>query len=148
MKGMVLEYVFVIAVAVVVILVGIGIATNVISPGVVPKTDQVVDVKYACIQYNETTVGFESFKTLLYGFLTDQCKYFTGNLKETVTVDDLKRAVKEIDKSVSVIILPMCEMPTVEAHNLYFCCKENLEKGKTFNITRKEIKNSDVLICQ
>jgi len=148
MKGMVLEYVFAITVAIVVILVGIGIAANVIGPGIVPKMDQVVDVEYACIQYNETKITFESFKTLLYGFLTDQCKYFVGEVKETVTMDDLKRAVKEIDKSVSVIVLPACEMPTVGAHNLYVCCKETLGKDVNFNITRKEIKNSDVLLCQ
>jgi len=148
MKGVALEYIFVIVVAVVVIFVGIGIMTNVIKPGIIPRTNQVVDVKYACIQYNETKISFENFKTLLYGFLTDQCKYFVGELKETITVDDLKSAAKEIDETVDVILLSNCELPTISAHNLYVYCNETLEKDKTFNITRKEIKNSDVLICQ
>lgn len=148
MKGMALEYIFVIFIAVVVIIVGVGILTNIINPGIVPQTNQVVDVRYACVQYNETKITFENFKTLLYGFLTDQCKYFFGEPKETITFDDLKRAAKEIDKSVNVILLSNCRAPTISAHNLYVCCSENLEKDKTINITRKEIKNSDVLVCQ
>ena len=148
MKGIALEYVFVIFVVVVAILVGIGIMTNVITPGIIPRTNQIVDVRYACIQYNETKINFESFETLLYGFLTDQCKYFVGELKEAATVDDLKRVAKEIDETVDVVLLSRCELPTISAHNIYLCCNETLEKNKTFNITRKEIKNSDVLICQ
>jgi len=148
MKGMALEYVFVILLAVVAVVVGISIATNIISPRIIPRTNQVVDVKYACVQYNETNITFENLKILLYGFLTDQCKYFVGKIKETVTVDDLNRAAKEIDEDVDVILLSSCELPTISAHNLYVCCNNTIEKDKTFNITRKEIKNSDVLICQ
>lgn len=148
MKGMALEYVFVILVGVVVFVVGVGIAKNILNPGSFPQTDHSVDVRYACIQYNESEIGFENFKTLLYGFLTGQCKYFVGELREGATIDDMKRAVKEIDKTVNVILLSSCESPTINAHNLYVCCNETLEKYKTFNITRKELKNSDVLICQ
>jgi hypothetical protein len=148
MKGMALEYVFVVIVAVVAIVVGISMLTNIISPGIIPPMNQVVDVKYACAQYNETKITFENLKTLLYGFLTDQCKYFVGELKETATIDDLKRAAKEINKNIAVVVLSSCELPTISAHNLYIYCNSTLEKDKTFNITRKEIKYSDVLICQ
>jgi hypothetical protein len=148
MKGMALKYVFAIIVAVVVILVSIGILRNIIGPGVIPQTNQIIDVRYACVQYNDTRITFGNFKTLLYGFLTDQCKYFVGRLKEAATVDNLKEAVKEIDENVDVFLLSGCELPTISAHNLYLCCNSTLDKDKTFNITRKEIKNSDVLICQ
>ena len=148
MKGMALEYAFIIIIVVVVIVVGVAILRAFINPGNIPPTDQVVDVKYACVQYNETRVGLEDFKTLLYGFLTDQCRIFVGELKQTVSIDDLKGMVKEIDGSINVIALPSCEMPTIQAHNLYVYFNESLKRSKSFNITRKEIKNSDVLICQ
>jgi hypothetical protein len=148
MKGIALGYVFTVVVLVVAIVVAVGIIMNFLNPGIIPPANHVVDVRYACIQYNETKISFESFKILLYGFLTDQCKYFVGELRDTATTDDLVRVSKEIDENVNVILLSSCETPTTAAHNLYVCCSGNLEKDKTFNITRKEIKNSDVLICQ
>lgn len=143
---MALEYVFAVIVAVVFIFVSVSI--SILKPDIIPNTNHVIDVRYACVQYNDTEIDFESFKTLLYGFMTDQCKYFTGKLKQSATIDDLKRAATEIDKKVNVVTLSSCEMPTAAAGNLYLCCSEVLEKDKTFNITRKEITNSDVLICQ
>jgi len=145
---MTLEYVFAILIAVVVFFVSISIIRNATNPNVVPQIGHPVDVRYACGQYNETSISFETFKTLLYGFLTGQCKHFVGELNDGVTIDDLRRAAKEIDETAGVISLTSCESPTVNAHNIYFCCNETLEKHKVFNITGNGIKNSDVLICQ
>ena len=148
MKGIALEYIFVIFVAVVVIIVTVAIMTGLISPGLIPPINNVVDVRYACIQYNETRVSSENFKVLLYGFLTSQCKYFMGELQNTVTADYLKNAVKEIDKDVNVVFLSSCSSPPIPTHTLFVCCNQTLEKDKTFNMTAKQIKDSDVLICQ
>jgi hypothetical protein len=122
--------------------------TDLINPGLIPPWNQIVDVRYACVQYNETKVSPENFKILLYGFLTDQCKNFVGELQYTSTSAYLSNMVKDIDKNVNVVFLSNCSSPTLAAHNVYVCCNRTLEKDKTFNITAKQIKNSDVLICQ
>jgi hypothetical protein len=147
MKGMALEYPFTLIVAVVVILVMIGIIATVLKGKLIPEDTNIVDVRYACSQLNNSQISYDNFKVLVYGFFTEQCKNFVGKLKETVTLQDMERAVEEVDERIKVIQVSECSMPTVSARTLYVCCGESLEKNKVINIVRKEIKNSDVLIC-
>jgi hypothetical protein len=147
MKGLAVGYIFVIFVAIVLLVIFISIITNLFKFPI-PSVNYPIDVKYACSQYNGTEISIENLETVLYGFLTDQCNNFSGRLKQTITASDLRRIVDEIDKSVNIIILDICRLPTINSHTLYLCCDEILEEGKSFNTTRKEIKYSDVLICE
>jgi len=147
MKGMALEYVFATVVAVVVIFVMIEIISTILKGKLIPENPNIVDVRYACSQLNNTQISYENFKTLVYGFFTEQCKNFVGRLKESVTLEDMQRAVKEVDEKIKVIPISECGFPTISARTLYVCCGNVLEKNKVINIVRKEIKNSDVLVC-
>jgi hypothetical protein len=147
MKGIALEYVFAIAIVIVVTLVSIGIIIGIIKPELIPEFRVVTDVKYACSEYNNTKITFEDFKTVLYGFLTDQCNNFSSELKQEITLEDIERAVKEVDGKIEVIQLSDCHFLSTNTHSVYTCCGNIFEAGKKINITRREIKNSDVLIC-
>jgi hypothetical protein len=147
MRGMALEYPFVMLVAFVVIIVVIGIVATVLKGRFVPEDGNPIDVRYACSNLNNSQISYDNFKTLIYGFFTEQCKNFVGELKETVTFEDMQRAVQEIDEKIKIVKISECSLPTVSARTLYVCCGEVLEKNKVINIIRKEIKNSDVLIC-
>lgn len=147
MKGIATEYVFAVAVAIVVILVSIGIVINSINPELIPRFRFISDVRYACAQYNNTQINFENFKTVLYGFLTDQCNNFSAELKQGITLDDIQRAVEETESKTEVIQLDYCHFLETNIHAIYTCCKNTFEAGEKINITRREIKNSDVLIC-
>jgi len=147
MKGIALEYVFIIVVMVVVILVSISIIVGVIKPELLPEFRVVTDVRYACSEYNSTQITFENFKTVLYGFLTDQCNNFSAELRQDITFEDIKRAAKEVDRKIEVVQLSSCHFLGTNTHSVYTCCDDIFETGKKINITRREIKNSDVLIC-
>jgi hypothetical protein len=147
MKGIALEYVFAFAVVIVVILISISIITGLIKPELIPEFRVVTDVRYACSRYNNTKITFENFKTVLYGFLTDQCNNFSAELSQDITLEDLERAVKEVDRRIEVIQLSECHFLGTNTHSVYTCCGNVFEAGKNINITRREIKYSDVLIC-
>lgn len=146
--ALILEYPFIMVVFVVFIVIATTLVyfylhrlpTNTNSPP--------IDVRYACSDYNNTAINFDEFKTLVYGFLTDQCEFFNGTLSDRVTLDDLKSIAGGINSSTNVIQLTTCQLPTFNAHNLYYCCNSSLETNEIINISRKEIKNSDVLICE
>ena len=148
MKGMVLEYPFTLALVVVVIMVAIGIVLAIMNQFSVKPPSFPTDVRYSCIQFNNTNIRFDDLRIVLYGFLTDQCNNFTASLIHTVGMQDLQRVANEIDKSIKVINITECKLPNFDTHTLYLCCKQELDRNEVFNITRKEIKNSDVLICE
>jgi hypothetical protein len=147
MKALVLEYPFAILVAVLVILVSISLIIKIFKPELIPKIQTEANVTYACAQYNNSRIKFQVFKTILYGFLKAQCNNFSATLDEGMSFDDLARAVKEIDERVQVVEFWRCSLPETNTGSVYVCCKNFFEAGENINITRREIKNSDVLIC-
>jgi hypothetical protein len=147
MKALALEYPFTILVAVVVILVSISIVITVIKPELIPRIQIETDVKYVCVQYNNSKINFQNLKTVIYGFLKGQCNSFFAVLEEGLSFDDIKRVVNEIDEKIQVIEFQKCSLPETNTGNVYVCCKKFFGVGEKINITRREIKNSDVLIC-
>jgi hypothetical protein len=147
MKALILEYPFTILIAALVILISISLVLITIKPEIIPSFRVITDVRYVCVQYNNTRIKFENFKTILYGFLTDQCNNFSATLEEGMSFDDISRAVREIDKRVQVVELEKCNFPETNTGSVYVCCKNFFIPGENINITRKQIKNSDVLIC-
>jgi hypothetical protein len=113
----------------------------------VPKIQFVSDVRYACAQYNGTRISFDNFKTVLYGFITGQCNNFSAELGQGITIDDIKRVAEESEKGIQVVQLSSCHFLETNTHTIYTCCSDLFESGKNINITRRQIKNSDVLIC-
>lgn len=144
----VLEWPFAILIAVIVILIAIGILLNFFKQLIFPELKVKVDVRYACFEYNNSEITYENFKILLYGFLTGQCNNFFANLSQGITLDDIRRTAKEIDEEINVIDVDFCKLPSVNSYSVYVCCNDVLDAGKTINITRREIINSDVLICK
>jgi hypothetical protein len=147
MKALALEYPFTILIAVIVIIVSISMIITIIKPELIPKIPIETDVRYACSKYNNSAIKFENFKVILYGFLKSQCNNFSAILEEGISFDDIVRAVNGIDEKVQVIEFNKCSLPETNTGNVYVCCKKFFGVGEKINITRREIKNSDVLIC-
>ena len=147
MKALALEYPFTILIVIIMIVISISIIITVIKPELIPKIQVETDVRYACSKYNNSAIRFENFKTILYGFLKNQCNNFSATLEESMSFDDIERAVKEIDEKVQVVELNKCRFPETNTGSVYVCCKNFFTAGEKVNITRREIKNSDVLIC-
>lgn len=146
MKGLALEYPFVILIAVFVILFSISILLLILKPEIIPRIDFTSDLRYACSKYNNSEINSEDFEVILYGFLYGQCNNFNASLKEQLSFDDLRRIVKRIDKNLEVFELNECKFPLTPTHSVY---AHNLpfEVGRKISIYRKEIEKSDVLIC-
>jgi hypothetical protein len=105
-----------------------------------------VDVGYACIQLNNTEISSQDFEDIMYGFLTGQCNNFSAKTSQRMTISDVSRVVKSIDNSVEVIKIGECTLPSVKTHTVYLNFSE-IEEGRNIYLVRKEIYNSDVLIC-
>jgi len=148
MKGFVLKWPVKILIVFLIILVSILIFQNLLSELFVPPLDLHIDAKYACVNYNNSKINQDKFEAVLYAFLTDQCNNFFANLEQGISFEDIERIIARIDESVIVIRIDSCKLPSVNSHSVYVCCSDFLEAGKAINITRREIKNSDVLICE
>ncbi|MDI6825839.1 MAG: hypothetical protein QMD36_01430 [Candidatus Aenigmarchaeota archaeon] len=148
MKGLALNYLFLLLIVVVFIVVGIGILRYFYGG---TKLDQneityPMDVRYTCIQINNTEISFQDFQDVLYGFLTGQCNDFSAKTSQRMTLSDVNRAVKAIDSSVEVIKINECMLPSVNTHTVYLNFSE-IEEGRNIYLARREIDDSDVLIC-
>lgn len=111
----------------------------------IPSIDGSIDVRYACVSYNNTKIGLEEFETILYGFMTDQCNNMFFELREEVTEKDIKRIAGEIN----VVKIKECKLPKVNTNTLYLVLDDDrFNIGKIVNITRREIRKSDILICE
>ncbi len=147
MKGNALEYIFIALLAIVFIVVVISIIKNFLRPEVIPKEKRIIDVRYACSKYNNSRINYENFKTVLYGFLTDQCNNFSAVLDQKIRFEDIAKSVKEIDEKREIIKLSYCHFLETNTGSVYTCCRDSFEMGEKINITRREIKYSDILIC-
>jgi len=148
MKGLTLNYVFLSLIVLVFIVVAIAILrhfyeqTNIDQDGITHP----IDVRYTCIQLNNTEINFQDFQDIIYGFLTDQCNDFSAKIDQSITLSDVNRAVKAIDKSVEVIKINECVLPSVNSHSVYLNFSK-VEEGRNIYLGRREIDNSDLLIC-
>ncbi|MEM5867821.1 MAG: hypothetical protein QXG39_07870 [Candidatus Aenigmatarchaeota archaeon] len=147
MKGLTLDYVFVMMVGVAVICVAVAIIAGFLKPEFIFKPKWITEVKYACSKYNNSKINLENLKVVIYGFLTGQCNDFYSQLTQDIKFEDVKRIVGEIDGKVNVILLRECEFLKTNTHSVYVCC-DKFESGESINIKRREIKNSDVLVCK
>ncbi|MEM5829289.1 MAG: hypothetical protein QW040_00425 [Candidatus Aenigmatarchaeota archaeon] len=147
MKGIALEYISAITITVFVICISIAFITGIIKPEFILRPKDFTNAKYTCSQYNNSKINLENLKVVLYGFLTDQCNNFHSTLSQDVTFEDIERVVKEIDKGINLIKLTECKFLETNTHSVYICCDNSFLTGESINITRREIKNSDVLIC-
>jgi hypothetical protein len=148
MKGLALNYVFLLFIVLVFIVVAIGILRYFYEQTNVDQNDitHPIDVRYTCIQLNNTEISFQDFQDILYGFLTSQCNSLTAKMGQKITSSDISRAVKAIDKSVEVIKINECILPNVNSHTVYLNFSE-IEEGRNIYLGRREIDNSDLLIC-
>jgi len=146
MKGLALEYPFIILIAVFVILISVSLLISIFKPEIIPNIDFDGDVKYACSKYNNSEINSEELEVVLYGFLKGQCNNFSAFLKESLSFEDLKRMIKRIDKSVEVFEVSKCEFSITSTHSVYVY-NPPFEVGKKISIFRKEVDKSDVLVC-
>jgi hypothetical protein len=148
MKGLTLNYIFLLLLVLVFIGVAIGIIMYFYGQNKVDKDDIVhpVDVKYTCVQLNNTKISFQDFQDILYGFITSQCNDFSAKTDQKITFSDIDRAVKSIDQSIEVVKINECRMPSVNTHTVYMNFSE-VGEGRNIYLVRREIDNSDLLIC-
>lgn len=148
MKGIALEYVFLLFLFLLVVMIGIGIIKHFYRQveNKPIKVDFPPNVEYVCLYLNDTKISFQDFQDVLYGFLTGRCNDFQAEVTERITFDDIERVVDVIDPSTQVIKVNECVLPGINAHNVYVNFTEIEEKRKIY-LKGREIKNSDVLIC-
>lgn len=148
MKGLALEYPVSILILLMVVVVAIGVIMYFSSQAEHDsnKIDLPADVKYACTQLNDTKMSFQDFQSILYGFLTGQCNNFVAETKQRITASDIERVTKSIDSTVQVIQINKCKLPDVNSHKVYINFSI-IDEDHNIYLTRKEIDNSDVLIC-
>ncbi len=108
--------------------------------------DITADVKYMCIQLNDTQISFQDFQDILYGFMTDQCDEFYATTKENLNIDDIKRVAAVVDYSVQVIRINKCKLPEVNSGNI-FVNFSVINANSNLYLKRRKINNSDILIC-
>ena len=148
MKGLVLNYLFLVIILFIFLVVGIGIVNYFYQGTNFDKNEfkPPIDVSYTCIQLNNTEISFQDFQDVLYGFLTGQCNDFSAITTQGMSLSDVDRAVKAIDSSVSVLKIEECVLPGVNSHTVYLNFSE-IKSERNIYLTRREIDNSDVLIC-
>jgi hypothetical protein len=141
-----LKYVAAVIVALVVVVVFLSFYIGLFKTK--PTVNQHVDVRYACVNLNKTTISKSDLETILYGFLTDQCYYFEAKLGEKLQISDLEKMVSSIDETIKVLPKKECRLPLTSTKTVFVCCSEILEAGKSINISKSQISYSDVLICE
>jgi len=146
MKGFALDLTATLFILIVVIFVSIGIIFNYFNQ-ISPVNVEPTDVKYACSQLNNSQASLDDFKLLMYGFLTSQCEQVKVQLKQKITINDIERAVAEIDKKSNVVYVSSCKLPSVSSHSVLVCCEQWFDENKVINISRRKLYNSDVLVC-
>ena len=104
------------------------------------------NTQYLCVQLNETEIDFEDFQDILYSFLKGECNDFYAKTNQRITYTDIKRFVNTIDSSIQIIQIDECILPTVNTHTVYVNFTEIEVEGNIY-LKRREIDNSDVLIC-
>jgi len=147
MKGLALNYLFLLVIVIIFIIVGVSIVRYFYEHIKPDQNDNTkVDVRYACIQLNNTEINSQDFEDVMYGFLTGQCNNFSAKTSQRMTISDINRVVKSIDNSVEVIKIGECKLPSVKTHTVYLNFSE-IEEGRNIYLVGREIYNSDVLIC-
>lgn len=151
LKGFVLETPFHFLLMIVIIAVALMLVTGGYKQLIKykPPVSQVIDVRYACFQYNETEVNMEQLKTLLYGFITEQCNSVVVILKEAVSISDIEKIVREIDENVLVIRKSDCNFPSFNTHSVYvYSVADVIPQRKTINMVKRNLYKGDVLTCE
>ena len=147
MKGLVLKYPILILIVIVVIIVSIEILKYFSEQVDYPNDINFPsNAQYLCVQLNDTEIDFEDFQDVLYGFLKGQCNDFFAKTKQRINIDDIKRFINTMDSSIQVIQIDECILPKVNTHTVYVNFNE-IERERNIYLKRREIDNSDVLIC-
>lgn len=145
MLGLALKQIFILFITLVFIVAMVSFILKIYKSWEILSIDGSVDVRYACVSYNNTKIGLEEFETILYGFMTNQCDDMFFELREEVMEKDVKKIAGEIN----VVKIEECKLPKVNTNTLYLVLDDDrFNTGKIVNITKREIKNSDVLICE
>jgi len=145
MKGLSMEYLALSILFLAVIILGIGMITHFQKQS--PKIEQPkYDVRYLCAQLNGSQINFDEFKDVLYGFLTSQCTEFEANVSSKITVDDIKSFVNSWS-DIRVVLIDECSLPSVNSNTIYINFEE-IEINHKIYLKRKEIMDSDILICE
>jgi len=144
MKGLSLEYVAYAVIFVVVVLVGIQLIK---SFGRAPeiKTPR-YNVTYNCLRLNDTEIDKTDLQDVIYGFLSEQCKDFYATSLQRITAADVERLVHSFNKNIKVIRIQDCKFPPVNSGN-FFINFDAIEKKEKIYLSRKNIINSDIIMC-
>lgn len=144
LKGLALKYPFILILTLIFIFATSSYLLKLFLKARVPKTNYYADVKYACSIYNNGEVGMEELRTVIYGFLTEQCNEFSAKLKEDLDVEDIESIVGK-----KVVEIDECKLPKVNTGSVYvFTDDWTFNKGNFIEIKRREIRNGDLLICE
>ncbi|MEM5878580.1 MAG: hypothetical protein QXF12_06925 [Candidatus Aenigmatarchaeota archaeon] len=144
MKGFHLNYVFYAIIFVVFIYVSVLIIKNIAKP---PKNvDYSIDSSYFCNNMNGATVSKGEFSDVLASFIIGNCKEVTVYVSEGLTFQDLKQMANQLDKDRNVLKIDECELFSINTGSI-FANFDEAESNDKIYLNRKEILNSDILVC-
>jgi len=140
---MAFKYVFMVFLILVFLLTVVSYMERLYVHTKVPKSPVELDVRYVCVNYNDSYVDKETLETILYGVSAGQCKYVVFRLSESVSVGELEKMLGK-----ESLPLSNCELPKLDTGSFYYIGEEVLEEGTLVNVTGRGMEGGDVLVCE
>lgn len=144
MKGFHLSYIFYIVLFIVFAYVSILLVKNIAKP---PRDiDYDIDSSYFCNSINEAVVSKSEFHDILASFVIGNCKEAYVYVSEGISFKEIQDMIYGLDKSRNVLKTQECEFFSVNTGNVFVSFDEAEPNDKIY-LNRKEILNSDILVC-
>ncbi len=146
MKGLALEYIFGIFLLTVLVIISTGMMFSFFKQSKNNEFTPVENATYLCNFLNNNEISFEDFKSILYGFVNNQCFEFKAKLKERVTFEDIKNFVETLDTQKNVVKVNECSSSGINTDTIYIGF-DSID-DEYVSLFSKRVLYNDVLICK
>ncbi|MBS3052578.1 MAG: hypothetical protein J4428_04395 [Candidatus Aenigmarchaeota archaeon] len=146
MKGLALEHIFGIFLLAVLVIISTGIMFSFFKQSKNNEFTPVENATYLCHFLNNNEISFEDFKSVLYGFINNQCFEFKAKLKEKITFDDIRNFVETIDTKKNVVKTNECPSSGINTDTIYIGF--DFIDNEYISLFSKQVLYNDVLICK
>ncbi|MBU5688480.1 MAG: hypothetical protein QXE34_00325 [Candidatus Aenigmatarchaeota archaeon] len=145
MKGLSTEYIFYSLIFLTFIIISVSIIKNISFKSYEVKEFR-VNSNYFCLYMNDTEINKKDLKIIFYGFIKDSCNNFVSSLNQSLSKEDIKKIVENIDKDYSIVVVNSCNLETTNTKTI-FINFEYLKPNQKFYLYKKEINDSDIIMC-
>ncbi|MBU5690180.1 MAG: hypothetical protein QXM68_03480 [Candidatus Aenigmatarchaeota archaeon] len=143
MKGY-LNYLFYSILFFVFVVVSILIIRNISkSPN---NLDYDIKSEYFCNSINNTVITKKEFQDILTAFINGDCTEVIITAGEPIEKTDIQEMVREIDENIGVFEIKNCDLFSYNSGNI-FANFTKIQIGEKIYLNRKQIMNSDILVC-